>query len=102
MSGRTCAAEGCENPVPLRAGQVGRPPIYCSPAHRTRPTRVELSVEVERAETAGDDSSRDFEVRLRRGTRSVVVARGLGRFSATALATDLRSVVGSQTARSTS
>lgn len=91
MSGPCCAAPGCDNPVPRRPGQRGRPPIYCSPACRPSYVRPALTVEVERDER--DEDGRDFLVRLRRGSAVVVVGRGLGRFSATALATELSAVV---------
>lgn len=40
-----------------------------------------------------DDSGRDWEVRLRRGRRTVVLQRGLGRFSATALAAEVQTLL---------
>ncbi len=74
-----------------RPGRVGRPPIYCSKACRPTPTRPALTVEIDH----DDDqlSGRDWVVRVRRGARSVVVAHGLGRFSATAMATELRGIL---------
>lgn len=89
---RTCAADGCDNPVPRPAGKVGRPPIYCSPACRPSRTPPAVYAEAERADN-GEDPSRDWEVRLRRGTRVVVLQRGLGRFSATALAADVHALL---------
>ena len=92
-----CAAPGCANPVPPRAGRAGRPPIYCSP--ECRPTgrrRPGLVVELER-DAEDEESSgvaRDWMVRLRRGPESVVVGRGLGALSARAFATELRSFLG--------
>jgi hypothetical protein len=84
-----CAAPGCENPVLRRPGQSGRPPIYCSPTCRPSYTRPTVTVEVEQAD--GDDQpGRDWVVRLRRGRRVVVLGHGLGRFSATAFASELR------------
>ena len=85
---RTCAADGCDNPVPRRPGKIGRPPIYCSPACRPSRARPAVYVEAERADDS-DDPSRGWEVRLRRGEHVVVLQRQLGRFSATALAADV-------------
>ena len=54
-----------------------------------------MVVEVDHAEDEPDAvSGRDWVVRLRRGRRAVVVQRGLGRFSATVLAAELRRVLG--------
>ena len=92
MSAALCAAPGCDNPVARRPGQVGRPPIYCSPGCRPSRRRSVLGVEAEPSET-GDVPGRDWEVRLRRGPRAVVVGRGLGRFSATALAADIQALL---------
>jgi hypothetical protein len=88
-----CAAAGCDNPVPRRTGQVGRPAIYCSPACRPSWVRPALVVEVEQRAEDDHEHGRDWEVRLRRGDRVVVVGRGLGRFSATALAAEFTAVV---------
>jgi hypothetical protein len=94
VSPLTCAAEGCDNPVPRRPGQVGRPPIYCSPACRPSFIRPVLAVEIDQPGDEDDEPGRDWEVRLRRGNQVVVVQRGLGRFSAIALAAELRMIVG--------
>lgn len=93
MTGTLCAATGCDNPVPRRPGQVGRPRIYCSPGCRVSRARPTLAVEVDQLND-DEECGRDWVVRLRRGRRVVVVGRGLGRFSATALATELGSVLG--------
>jgi hypothetical protein len=93
MSGPViCAAPGCEHPVARRPGQVGRPPIYCSPACRPGAGRVRITVEVERHEVDDDVSParHAWTVRLRRGKRIVVLDSHLGRFSADALARELR------------
>jgi hypothetical protein len=89
-----CAAPGCDREVVRYPGRIGRPPIYCSPSCRASYLRPPLSVEVDQ-DGAGEDErpGRDWTVRLRRGTDTVVVGRGLGRFSATALATELRSLI---------
>jgi hypothetical protein len=50
-----------------------------------------VSIAVERDEA--DDDGRDWLVTLRRGQRVVVVNRGLGRFSATALAAEITALV---------
>ena len=89
-----CAAPGCANPVPLRVGRAGRPPIYCSPDCRpSRRRRPGLVIEIDHDEQ-DVDTTRDWVVRLRRGPESVVVGRGLGALSARAFATELRSFLG--------
>lgn len=88
-----CAAPGCDNPVVRRPGRVGRPPIYCSPGCRASRVRPAVVVEVDQHTGDDDIHGRDWVVRLRRGPRVVVVQGGLGRFSATALATELRSLL---------
>lgn len=92
MSAAVCAAPGCDNPLPRRPGRRGRPPIYCSPECRPSPGRQVLGVEAEQSD-ADEDGGRDWEVRLRRGRRAVVVQRGLGRFSATALAAEIQMLI---------
>ena len=92
MSAVVCAAPGCDNPVIRRPGQVGRPPIYCSATCRRSHRRSSLSVDAGPSGT-GEDPGREWEVRLRRGERHVVVRHGLGRFSATALATEIRALI---------
>jgi hypothetical protein len=87
-----CAAPGCTNPVPRRPGQTGRPPIYCSPACRPSRTRSTLTIEIEN-HAHDTQPGRDWLVCLRRGNRTVVIAQGLGRFSAAALATELQSLL---------
>jgi hypothetical protein len=89
----TCAAPGCNNPVVRRPGHTGRPPIYCSPACRPSRTRPTLVIEIEHDATDDAEAGRDWVVRLRRGTHSVVLRQGLGRFSAAAFATELRSLL---------
>jgi len=94
VSAPCCAAPDCGNPVYRVPGARGRPPIYCSETCRPSPGRhrVRLTVELERL----DDDARsgaDWVVRLRRGSRAVVVGSGLGRLSAAALAGELRSLL---------
>lgn len=91
-----CAAHGCEGRV-VRAGARGRPPIYCSPACRPSQhsqgggaTAVVVEVEPDDADLEDLEARRTFVVRLRRGQRFVVVARGVGRFSAAGIADELR------------
>jgi hypothetical protein len=86
-----CAAPECANVVVRRPGQPGRPRIYCSKECRPTSTRPALTVEIDQ----DDDqlSGRDWVVRVRRGGRSLVVGHGLGRFSATAMATELRALL---------
>ena len=93
MTGPLCAATGCDNPVSRRPGQVGRPRIYCSPGCRVSRARPALAVELGQL-SDDEEPGRDWVVRLHRGRRVVVIGRGLGRFSATALATELGSVFG--------
>jgi len=82
----TCAADGCENVVV--PNERGRPQIYCSPACRpsSRATydQSRLVVELDHEPTHDDarPSGRIWQVRLRRGSRSVTIAEGLGRPSA--------------------
>ena len=92
MSPPRCAAPGCDNPVFRVPGARGRPPIYCSDACRPHPggRRVRLTVELEQQEADGERSGADWTVRLRRGSRVVVVGSGLGRLTAAALADQLR------------
>jgi hypothetical protein len=71
---------------------VGRPPIYCSPQCRPSHTRSVLTVEVDQCGD-GELQGRDWEVRLRRGERRVVLQRGLGRFTASALASDIEGLL---------
>jgi hypothetical protein len=88
MSARSCAAPGCNNPVPCRPGP-GRPAIYCSPA--CRPSRTPrpggpITIDVDHDDTPGGAG---WTVTMRRGTRAVTIATNLGRFSATLLREDL-------------
>lgn len=88
-----CAAAGCDNPVTRRPDHRGRPPIYCSPACRSsRTRRPAVTVEITHDDTS-QQPGRDWVVQLRRGTRTVVVRQGLGRFSATAFAAELRTLL---------
>ena len=97
MSGPACAAAGCDNSVERHPGRVGRPPIYCSPACRPSrtgcPGRNQISIEVDHDDHDGDRPGRCWVVTLRRGTKSVVVGRDLGRFSATVLSGELRAIL---------
>jgi hypothetical protein len=98
----TCAAPGCANPV-HRPRRRGRPPIYCSPACRSRsrrrPTPGPLLVEVDHEpdHPGPRPAGPIWLVRLRRDTRTVTLATGLGRPSAEHLAhqiTDLLTTPG--------
>lgn len=82
-----CAAAGCSNLVPRRAG-AGRPAVYCSPACRPNHSRPKILVEVDHPETSPDGRpvERVWAVRLRRGHEVVVIANDLGWPSANALA----------------
>jgi hypothetical protein len=89
-----CAAVGCDNPVPRRPGP-GRPAIYCSPGCRPTACRPAVVVEVEHPAESPDGrrAKRVWSVRLRRGTRVVVIADDLGWPSANALATELEDLL---------
>lgn len=87
-----CAAPDCDNPVVRRPDNIGRPPIYCSPACRPSHTRPAITVEIAH-DDAEEQPGRDWVVRLRRGPRVIVLRQGLGRFSATAFAAELRSLL---------
>ncbi len=90
---RTCAAPGCDRPVP-RTGR-GRPAIYCSAACRPSYHRPGILVEVDHpdATTDGRPTERVWVVRLRRGQRIVVIANDLGWPSAHALARQLNDLI---------
>jgi hypothetical protein len=92
----TCAASGCENPVPRRPGP-GRPAIYCSPECRPTRCRPGIVVEIDHPDESPDGrrARRVWTVRLRRGRRVVVIAGDLGWPSANALATQLEDLLGS-------
>ena len=95
---RTCAAPGCDRAVEPGSSR-GRPPIYCSPPcrpswtgrGRSRPSRITVEVDEDDSNTDDRAGARViFVVRPRRGNRAVTVANGVGRFTAAALAADLR------------
>jgi hypothetical protein len=96
-----CAGPGCANPVIRRPGQTGRPPISCSPGCRPsrRADRGQISVEIVQDDdaSAGPDPGRTWIVRLRRGPRTVIVGRNLGRFAAGALTGELRQLLDPRT-----
>ena len=99
MSGaRTCAAEGCENPVPERTGR-GHPFIYCSSSCRPSAGRTTkrgaLVAEIDHvpASESVRPAGRIWSVRLRRGERSVTVAEELGRPSADHLAAQINALI---------
>ena len=92
-----CAAPGCDEQV-VRTGGRGRPAVYCSqecrPAGRGR-AGVHVVVEVDHQPTPDNErpAGRVWIVRLRRGTRSVVIAAELGRPSADLLAGQLNELL---------
>jgi hypothetical protein len=88
-----CAAEGCDRPVVRRPGARGRPPIYCSPPCRPSYSRPPISIEVDKDDDSDIEQGREWTVRLRRGERVLVVRSGLGRFSASAFASELSGLV---------
>lgn len=91
----TCAAIDCDNVVPRRPGP-GRPAIYCSPACRPTRMRSPLVIDVVHPEdsTDGRDTRRLWNVSLRRGSHSVLIAENLGWPSASALANALDPLLG--------
>lgn len=99
MSGPlNCAAKGCNNPVHRHPGRLGRPPIYCCPSCRPSASaeRARITVEVTQHEIDDDvlPSRYGWRVILRRGKQRVVLEDAMGRFSADALATELRGFLG--------
>jgi hypothetical protein len=93
---KTCAASGCDNPVPDRNGTPGRPFIYCSPHCRpsSKPRRYRPPLAVDVHQDDRDDANpRSWTVALRRGADTVTIRTDLGRFSATALARDLQHLI---------
>jgi hypothetical protein len=97
---RICAADECQNTV-VRSRRPGRPAIYCSPD--CRPSRIAgpghpaIVVEVVQDDSGEDDgiqAGRNWVVRLQRGDDTVTIGHDLGRFSAQALAGDLRRLFG--------
>jgi hypothetical protein len=96
IAGRICARPGCANPVVRHLGRAGRPPIYCSPECRPSHARTGARIGVELSFDDADDTTgaqRSWRVKLRRGKREVTVASGVGRFSATELANELRDLI---------
>lgn len=95
----TCQAPGCANPV-AQTSRRGRPTAYCSPAcrpssHKARPPRrITVEIDHEPTKTGSRPAGRVWSVQLSRGTKSVVVASGLGRPSADHLAGQLRELLG--------
>ncbi len=91
----TCAAPGCDNPLPS-VGR-GRPARYCSTtcrvrAHRQRNDHTDpITVEVDHgsATSRGRHPDRAWLIRLRRGDRSVIVTWGLSRRAADRLADEI-------------
>jgi hypothetical protein len=87
-----CAAPGCANPLPAHG--PGRPARFCSQACRARAYRVRrhqggtLVAEVDLGSTSskGRTQGQVWLVRLRRGNESVIIAIGLSRMRADALA----------------
>lgn len=98
LTPRTCAASGCDNPVPDRNGTPGRPFLYCSPQCRpsSKPHhyRPPLTVDIHQDNDADNTHNpRTWTVALRRGADTVIIGDQLGRFSATALARDLQQLI---------
>ncbi len=96
LTPKTCAATGCDNPVPDTTGKAGRPFTYCSPqcrpSNKPRRYRPPLAVDVHQ-DDSDNTNPRSWTVTLRRGAASVTIGTDLGRFSATALARDLQKLI---------
>jgi hypothetical protein len=96
---RTCAADGCDNPVPERIGR-GRPFIYCSvscrPTTKQTSSLAPLVAEIDHVPTTENvrPTGRIWSVRLRRGKRSVTIAEELGRPSADHLVAQINELIG--------
>jgi hypothetical protein len=95
-----CAAAGCENIV-VRSRRPGRPAIYCSadcrPSPIAGPRYPAVAIEVvqdDQGDDGGSQAGRNWIVRLQRGHETVTIGQDLGRFSAQALAGDLRRLLG--------
>ena len=94
-----CAAGGCANPLPVRG--PGRPARFCSQACRARAYRQRrrqrgpIVVEVDLGSTSskGRTQGRVWLVRLRRDNESVIIAIGLSRMQADALAERITSLL---------
>ena len=90
----TCAAPGCDNPVP-RTHRRGRPAIYCTPD--CRPSRQPgagnntLTVDMIAEQQTG--RGRNWTATLRRGRHAVIIGQDLGHFAATLLAQQLRQLL---------
>lgn len=96
-----CAAAGCTNPVPA-TGRPGRPALYCSPScrpsHKPGSRRRPPVLTVDLVDTNNDTNPprrnpHSWAVHLRRGAVTVTVADHLGRFTATALASDIQHLI---------
>jgi hypothetical protein len=85
-----CARPDCDNPVVRKPGKVGRPPIYCSKACRPALAKQVLVVELVQDDSEDREPGRVWIVRLRRGAHTVPVRQQLGRFTAEAIARELR------------
>jgi hypothetical protein len=101
-SGDHCALVGCDNPVILAS--TGRPARYCSAACRARAHRQRhpstpavAHVEMGSATSRGRHPDKAWTVRLRRGTRTIVVALGLTRRDADRLAEQINDLLGRTT-----
>jgi hypothetical protein len=87
-----CAAPGCANPLPAHG--PGRPAFFCSQACRARAYRqrqrqrgtIVAEVDLGSTSSKGRTQGRVWLVRLRRGNESVIIAIGLSRMRADALA----------------
>lgn len=96
MTDKTCAADGCERPVPTRT-TPGRPFTYCSVACRPskKNTTTAVTVEIDHPDHSPDGrpAERVWTVRLRRGHHTVTIADSLGWPTANALAGQLEQLL---------
>ena len=98
-AGLTCAAESCANPLP--GPGPGRPARFCSEACRARAYRqrrrqrgtVVAEVDLGSTSSKGRTQGRVWLVPLRRGNESVIIAIGLSRMRADALAERITSLL---------
>jgi len=89
-----CAAPGCDRPV--RRGGRGRPAIYCSPGCRpsaVKTTRILIEVDTPGVDPNDRPLGHVWQVRIRRGSRAVVVADGVGRLAAATFARQIEAVL---------
>jgi len=98
-AGPMCTADGCTNPLPPSG--PGRPARFCSQACRARAWRSRqrqrgapvAEVDVGSTSSKGRTGGQIWMVRLRRGHKYVIVAIGLSRRPAEALAEEINELL---------